>query len=187
MKNRTKIFLSGFVFIALLAAVLFVPKGSKLPPYKSVGAQSVSCPAGQAVTGAQINMGASCSAFVSTSAILPDWTLQPGLFSTAALTGQVYYVANGAALQRVITRVGGAANICITAPTIVVMDLGTSATTTYGSATVLYSQTVTAGAGVFDSGAITGISLPSGHFLGYAVSAGSCVTPPTLSTTATLL
>lgn len=107
-------------------------------------------------------------------------TIQPGLFATSAMLGPVFYEPVAAILNLVTVRAEGSIT-CVTAPTVVLMDLGTSATTVYGSATTISSNpTGLTADGVYTSGGSLSVALAAGHYFGFALSGGSCATPPTL-------
>ena len=106
------------------------------------------------------------------------WTIAPTLFATAAMLGPVFYQGlptNGYGSFAV--RMTGTIS-CSVAPVIQLMDLGTSPSTVYGSATSLASITTGTSDGVYVSSSPT-FNITSGHFVGIAFSAGTCVTAPT--------
>jgi hypothetical protein len=109
-----------------------------------------------------------------------DFTNQPGLFSTATATSNVYFEPNAATLKAVVTREQGSP-ICTAAPVAVILDLGTSPSTSYASATVLFSQTLSTSNTVASNTGLS-VAVASGHYLGYGFSGGTCVTPPTVTT-----
>lgn len=135
------------------------------------------------VGGATCTLGSSCSPGGG-SFQTQDWTLASGLFATSQAMGNVFYEINAVTLRSVTTRIQGSPT-CTTAPTIVILDLGTSASTVYASATILVSQATSTSNGVFTT---TGLSaaITAGHYIGIGLSAGACVTPPTISTSVTL-
>lgn len=109
--------------------------------------------------------------------------IQPGLLSASTLFGPPFYLPNAAKLKALTVRVVGSL-ICATQPTIGLMDLGTSVSTVYGSASA--AQTLaTSGSGAYSSGSIN-VSLTSGHYYSFAITTASCVTPPTVDAAATI-
>lgn len=113
-----------------------------------------------------------------------DFTLQPGLLSTGAAVSNVYYEPNAATIMAVTTREEGNP-VCVTAPVLQILDLGTSPTTTYASATKIQAQTLSTGNTVVSTTGLT-IAVAAGHYLGIGFSAGTCVTPPTISAVVTV-
>jgi hypothetical protein len=110
------------------------------------------------------------------------WSIQPTLFATATLLGPVYYTSytNGSTNPKLTIRLSGTIS-CIAAPNVVLMDLGTSATTVYGSATAIASVATGTSDGVYTG--IGTIALISGHYYGVAFSSGTCATAPTIDIT----
>lgn len=121
--------------------------------------------------------------FVSTAFQSQDFSLQPGLFATGAVKSNVYYEPSALTMMAVTSREEGSP-ICTAAPVVVILDLGTSPSTAYGSATILYSQTLSTSNTVV-SGSGLSVPIAAGHFIGIGLSAGTCVTPPTISTVVT--
>jgi hypothetical protein len=113
-----------------------------------------------------------------------NWAIIAGLFSTNQALGPVYYFPQQATIFSVLTRISGSP-ICTGAPTVVILDLGTVPTTAYGSATILKSLATGTSNGVFNTGTIS-VTIPAGHYIGFGLSAGACVTPPQIDTTATI-
>ena len=113
-----------------------------------------------------------------------DWTVQPGLFAASVVKSTVYYEVNAVTLLSLTTREEGSP-ICTAAPVLAILDLGTSPSTAYASATVLYSQTLSTSNTVASNTGLS-IAIAAGHYLGIGFSAGTCVTPPTISAVATL-
>ncbi len=73
----------------------------------------------------------------STSLIHNDyWSIQPTLFATGTLLGPAYYEVNAGTIRGITARLAGTIS-CTVAPTIAIVDLGTSVTTAYASGTVL--------------------------------------------------
>ena len=117
-----------------------------------------------------------------------------GGFALNTPVGQVFYDVAGSTLRSVTARIGYNSDTnCATAPTIAILDFGTSATTAYGSATVLTTLTTTTIASGVVAGSTnvfsaSGLSIPiaAGHYIGLGFSAGACsVDPPTFSVTTT--
>ena len=116
------------------------------------------------------------------------WSIQPVLFSTSTALGPVYFLPNGATWPSstfiMIARLSGTIS-CTVAPSIVFLDLGTSATTAYGSATVFATLTTGTSDGVYTNGG-GAASIAAGHYVGMGFSGGTCVTAPTIDLTVTL-
>lgn len=122
--------------------------------------------------------------YTSTAFQNQDWSLQPGLFATGTARSNVYYEVNAVTLLSVTSREEGSP-ICTAAPVLSILDLGTSPSTAYGSATVIYSQTLSTSNTVVSNTGLS-IAVAAGHYLGIGFSTGACVTPPTISVVATL-
>lgn len=126
-----------------------------------------------------------CRSGVVTAPFIPVtqlyWDLVPSLFGTSTAVGGVYFVPTNQTIKSIITRIAGSP-ICTAAPSVVILDLGTSPTTVYGSATVLTTLATSTSNGVFNNPSLN-IALTSGHYIGYGLSAGTCVTAPTITTT----
>jgi hypothetical protein len=111
-----------------------------------------------------------------------SWSIQPVLFSTSTMLGPVYFTTYiGSIIPTMIARLSGAIS-CTSAPVINFMDLGTSPTTSYGSATSLGSLTTGTSDGVYGSGThnLGEYGLTVNHYYGIGFSAGTCVTAPTI-------
>jgi hypothetical protein len=110
------------------------------------------------------------------------WNLQSALFATVTTLSTAYLEDNAVTLKAITARLSGTIS-CTVAPTIAILDLGTSVTTVYGSATVLASLTTGTADGAFSS---TGLSnaIAAGHYIGMGFSAGTCVTAPTMDISA---
>jgi hypothetical protein len=113
-----------------------------------------------------------------------NWSVTPGLFSTTTALSAIYWFPQGATIYNVTARITGSP-ICVAAPTVVILDLGTVPTTSYGSATILQSLATGTSNGAFTTGTISK-AVTAGHYVGFGLSAGSCVTPPQLDTTMTV-
>jgi hypothetical protein len=98
------------------------------------------------------------------------------------MLGSVYYAPYGVGTTfgPMIARLSGTIS-CSVAPTINLMDLGTSATTAYGSATSIASLATGTSDGVYVLSAVAGLT--TGHYYGIAFSAGTCVTAPNFDIT----
>jgi hypothetical protein len=129
-------------------------------------------------------------AFVQSAITFPSyyWNLQPSLFATSTTLGAIYYLPNGlvwpSLTLELIARLAGTIS-CSGAPVVSLLDLGTSATTAYGSATVIASLTTGTSDGIYTSGSGAG-SIGAGHYLGMGFSGGACTTPPTIDLTVTI-
>lgn len=111
-----------------------------------------------------------------------SWSIQPVLFATTTMLGPVYFAPYTSALNSVlVARLSGTIS-CTVAPVVALMDLGTSATTAYGSATNIGSLTTSTSDGVFTATGTAGIT--TGHYYGVAFSSGTCVTAPTIDISA---
>lgn len=142
-------------------------------PSSTIMVNSVSC-----------SLGGSCTIPISSAIQSQDFSLAPGLFATNTATGGVYFETNAVTIKAVVSREQGSP-VCTAAPVLVLLDLGTSASTAYGSATVLYSQTLSTSNTVAANTGLN-VAVAAGHYLGVGFSAGTCVTPPTISTTVML-
>ena len=108
------------------------------------------------------------------------WSIQPGLFSLSTTLGPVYLVPSAYTFSTMTVRTSGTI-ACTTAPTLALVDLGTSPSTSYASATMLASNALGTTKGVVT---VTGTySVAAGHYLGVAFTGGVCVTPPTVDAT----
>jgi hypothetical protein len=110
-----------------------------------------------------------------------SWFIPASAFVTNTALGQVFYEPVASLLQSVQIRLTGPMS-CTSAPTVTVLDLGTSAATTYASATAISNDSTSTSVGVFSFGGATplSVSVPAGHYLGIGLS-GSCTTPPSFS------
>jgi hypothetical protein len=109
------------------------------------------------------------------------WSIQPTLFSTGTMLGPVYYLPQSVTSTVLgVVRFSGTIS-CTVAPEVDIMDLGTSPSTSYGSAT-RYSLV---GTGTSDGVYVNGGAgtLVAGHYFGLAFDSGTCVTPPTVDVT----
>jgi len=105
------------------------------------------------------------------------WSIQPLLFSTSTMLGPVYYTPISCCGNPwIVARLSGTIS-CTVAPVILLMDLGSVPTTSYGSATSVVSLTTGTSDGVYQN--IGSTTLIAGHWYGIAFSAGTCVTAPT--------
>lgn len=117
--------------------------------------------------------GTNCLFFLSNS----SWNIQSALFATVTMLGAVHNTPYLNSLNASITvRTSGAIS-CTVAPVVNLMDLGTSATTVYGSATSIGSVTTATSDGVFTG--TSSSALQNGHYYGIGFSAGTCITAPT--------
>lgn len=181
MKRFNWSHVAAISLLLIVGAVGFIHDESFRLHHAHAQTPAYTCSAGQFVNSQLANTGQSCATPPLTPVQL-YFDLQPGLFATSSATAAVYYAPNGYTLKSIVTRVTGSP-ICTAAPTVVILDLGTSPTTAYGSATVLVSQATATSNGVFSNTSITGASVASGHYIGLGLSAGACVTAPTLSVT----
>jgi hypothetical protein len=134
------------------------------------------------------NNGASYSPLVTQASLtalhMDYWNVQSALFATSTALSAVYLESNAVHIVGLTARLAGTIS-CTVAPTIVILDLGTSATTAYGSATVLQSLATGTSDGAYTTGAIS-VAVAAGHYLGMGFSAGTCVTGPTFDIAATM-
>jgi hypothetical protein len=97
------------------------------------------------------------------------------------MLGPVYYLPQSVTASVLATvRLSGTIS-CAVAPQVYIMDLGTSASTSFGSATVDTLVNTGTSDGVYQNGG--GATLSAGHYFGLAFNAGTCVTPPTVDAT----
>jgi hypothetical protein len=110
------------------------------------------------------------------------WSIQPTLFATSTMLGPAYIAdtTSGSAFF-FVARLSGTIS-CTVAPSVSIMDLGTSPTTVFGSATTAFTQGTGTSDGVFFTNSPTG-TIVAGHYYGLAFSAGTCVTAPTIDVT----
>lgn len=109
------------------------------------------------------------------------WHISNTVFATSTMLGPVYYTSfTSTTVPTVVARLSGTIS-CTVAPVINLMDLGTSPTTTYASATSLGSLTTGTADGVYGSASTTmgSTATTATHYYGIAFSAGTCVTAPT--------
>lgn len=109
------------------------------------------------------------------------WNVQGVLFATSTVLGPVYYANFASNSSQLAARLSGTIS-CTVAPVVVLLDLGTSVTTAYGSATVLASLTTGTSDGAYVT-AVGGGSITAGHYYGIGFSGGTCVTAPTFDIT----
>jgi hypothetical protein len=109
------------------------------------------------------------------------WSISPSSFTTGTLLGPVFYEASGGAVVAITARLSGTTS-CITAPSISILDLGTSVSTAYGSATLLNTLATGTGDGAFSSIGLS-TSISAGHYVGLGFSAGACATAPQIDIT----
>ena len=132
------------------------------------------------VNGNTCTLGSPCSFYQSPPAF--TWNIQPALFSTSTMLGPVYYnsLFTGIIEPFITVRLSGPIS-CSATPTVSIMDLGTSPSTSYGSATSMFSQATGTSDGVYQ-GAPTSppVTITSGHYFGLSFSAGTCSTAPTI-------
>lgn len=114
------------------------------------------------------------------------WNIQGVLFATSTMLGPTHLAPyTPSSFDTVMTaRLSGTIS-CSVAPVIQLMDLGTSPTTVYGSATSVASLTTGTSDGVYSVTWATGSSIISGHYYGIGFSAGTCATAPTFDISAT--
>lgn len=109
------------------------------------------------------------------------WDIQGVLFSTSTTLGPVYQELSGVLFGGITARLSGTIS-CTVAPVVVLLDLGTNASTVYGSATVLESVTTGTSDGVFTGSSVGSRSIAP-HYYGIGFSAGTCVTAPAFDIT----
>jgi hypothetical protein len=112
------------------------------------------------------------------------WSIQSVLFATSTMLGPVYYEVNGGTLVAVTARLSGTIS-CTVAPTINILDLGTTVTTAYGSGTSLNTLATGTADGAFTSIGLSN-AIAAGHYIGLGFSAGTCVTAPQIDATITV-
>jgi len=105
-------------------------------------------------------------------------TISPAVFATGTMLGHVFYTTYVGTTGPLITaRLEGSIS-CTVAPTINLMDLGTSPSTVYGSATTVQTLFTGTSDGVYQASGVT--PTVSGHYYGIAISSGTCATAPTI-------
>jgi hypothetical protein len=112
------------------------------------------------------------------------WNIQSSLFATSTMLGPTHYAAysGGAESNPFTVRLSGAIS-CTVAPLVQILDLGTSPTTAYGSATVKGTITTGTSDGVYASSTSSPV-VTAGHYYGIAFGSGTCATPPTFDISA---
>lgn len=128
---------------------------------------------------------AASTEFASTAALNRTsfyWNVGPSLFATSTMLSAVYFSnsSSGNLFSNFTIRTSGTIS-CTTGPTINLMDLGTTGSTAYGSATSIESLFLGTSDGVTTGSG--GITLVAGHYYGIAFSSGTCVTAPTVDAT----
>lgn len=161
------------------------------------GVASVSMPAVTATTLAATGLGSSALPVCTTTGgqltnsgctiSIPAspyyWDVQGVLFSTATMLGPVFKAVYNTTAQILIARLSGTIS-CAVAPTINLMDLGTSPSTVYSSATSVGSLSTGTSDGLYSNLSL-GASIIGTHYYGIAFSAGTCVTAPAFDISAT--
>lgn len=109
------------------------------------------------------------------------WDVQGVLFATSTMLGPVIYENTGSILGQIIVRTSGSIS-CTVAPIVKLLDLGSSPSTVYGSATIVNSVTTSTSDGVFTASGV-GTPLTSPHYFGIGFSAGTCITAPAFDVT----
>lgn len=105
------------------------------------------------------------------------WNIQPLLYTNSTMLGPVFYTpVSRSSSGQIIVRTTGTIS-CTAAPTAEVMDLGTSPSTAYGSATSIVAVATSTSDGLFVA---TGSSLTANHYYGVAFINGVCTTAPTI-------
>jgi len=110
------------------------------------------------------------------------WNTQPTLFATSTVLGPIFHQTTASTILTVTAQLTGTIS-CTAAPTVALLDLGTSVTTAYGSATVLTSLATGTSDGAFASTGLS-VAVAAGHYIGVGYSAGTCATAPTIDVTA---
>jgi hypothetical protein len=110
------------------------------------------------------------------------WNVQTAGFATSTTLSAAYLEDVPVQLNAIVARLSGTIS-CTVAPTVAVLDLGTSVTTAYGSATVLGSLATGTSDGAFSSAGLTA-AIAAGHYVGVGFSAGTCATAPTIDISA---
>jgi len=109
------------------------------------------------------------------------WSIAPTLFTLSTMLGPTHYTNYVGAVSTITARLSGTIS-CSVAPVIQLMDLGTSPTTVYSSATAIATITTGTSDGVY-TGEVSD-ELIAGHYYGVAFSSGTCVTAPTFDISA---
>jgi hypothetical protein len=95
----------------------------------------------------------------------------------------VFYEPNVTTVSQIVVRQSGTIS-CTVAPQIAILDLGTSATTSYASATKFSTLTTSTSDGVSSTG--FGSYAAIGHYFGVGFAAGTCATAPTFDISITI-
>jgi len=112
------------------------------------------------------------------------WSIGSTLFSTSTMVGPVYFELNGGTLTAITARLAGTIS-CTVAPTINILDLGTSVSTVYSSGTSLTTLVTATSDGAFATSGLS-VSITAGHYIGIGFSAGTCATAPQIDATVTV-
>lgn len=105
------------------------------------------------------------------------WNVQGALFATGTMLGPVYVAVRTHIVEVITARLSGAIS-CTAAPVVYVMDLGTSVTTSFGSATLAVGLTTGTSDGAYVLGGSATIT--AGHYYGVAFNSGTCITAPVI-------
>lgn len=109
------------------------------------------------------------------------WSIQGVLFATSTVLGPVFQEPIGIGFGQLTARLSGTIS-CSVAPNVVLLDLGTSATTVFGSATVIDALTTGTTDGVYTVSNTPG-SASAQHYYGIGFNSGTCITAPTFDIT----
>jgi hypothetical protein len=130
-------------------------------------------PAGTTVGGTPIPTQTQTSSY--------SWSVQPASFATSTVLGGIYFIPTSISIDQFVVNATGSFT-CSTNPTVNLVDLGTSSTTSFGSATSLASITLT---GTGPRSVVVGSATTANHYYGIGFSAGVCSAPPTIDVTTT--
>lgn len=113
-----------------------------------------------------------------------NWYIPPAAFATSTMLGPAYFEPVAVKITTMTIRNSGTTS-CSAAPVVNIMDLGTSPSTLYGSATSLQSLTGGTVVGVTGTSGLS-VAITAGHYIGVALSAGTCATPPQMDVSISL-
>jgi hypothetical protein len=113
------------------------------------------------------------------------WSVGPSLLAKFTALGPVFYEVKTAVIKAVTARLAGRNMSCAEAPTVVILDLGTSPTTPYSDAKIAASLSTGKDPGAFSVAGQSTVIAP-GHYLGLGMSAGACEVFPQLDATVTI-
>ena len=177
MKRFLRVFVFGFSFYVMSGQTTTIGSSGTVTPSVTDSALTSGNCVQAGTAGLLGNSGQPC-----VTRTPHYWSIQPTLFATSTMLGPAYIAdtTSGNAFFFVV-RLSGTIS-CTVAPSVSIMDMGTTPTTVYGSATTAFTQSTGTADGVYFTNSPVG-SIVSGHYYGVAFSSGTCVTAPTIDVT----